>query len=194
MKIGNFVKNLTVAVLLATSILNLTAMEKEQKKWAIDDIKGKYLVIVGGGAPAWVRIKNGNGETFYEKDKKDPIRPPVERVTYNLYKNSDIDNRVLVSGLEPLIIWYDEIQYPLEIKVWSYKNFNDPNDSSSQATYHIEEQDIAKALGTLDASNNIVEVIVGTVPVNEKKVWVYGDRRLPLIEIKNAKELSTAIR
>jgi hypothetical protein len=197
MKMSNFVKNATIALLLTPSIFTMFAMEKEGEKLNYEDIKKNYLIITAvGSMPVWVRIRNTNpngqsGPAFVEEkgrtmtgsssaERKAPIISyRMERDLEYYYKHSSFPNRILVSSSEPLLIPYNQMKYPLRIRAWNFANKDNEDDESSTLKFQLQKNDVddyKSKSQKIEFYGHSAAVGKKGIEVSEKAIWDAMDK------------------
>jgi hypothetical protein len=143
MKIEKLIKSLSLAA--AIIILSMGAMEKESAPLTQDEAKNKYLMIrATSHIPTWIRIKTTDGVAFVEKQERKT--PKIEyqlpdTVSPELYTHSKYNDRLLVSQFEPLLIPYDQMRFPLRVRVWTYAN-KDKSDNDSTKAFTLSQETV----------------------------------------------------
>jgi hypothetical protein len=155
--------NLFIILAFAATALGMSAMEKEKGLLTQDEAKNKYLMIKATSSiPTWIRIKNTDGVAFVEKEgRKNPkVGNLPNSVSPELYAHSKYKDRMLVSEFEPLLIPYDQMRFPLRVRVWTYTN-KDKDDNYSNKSFLLTQEMVEK----LKANGEKIS-IVGRHPHN----------------------------
>jgi|GEM_PF-2920170 len=141
MKINS--KSVLLAVLIGLIVPAIFGMEKPMNSLNLEDVKGKYLMIIGSaGIPSWIRVKNTDGQVYVETmERKEPITSHVGSDIQDLYKNSGFQDRILVSRNEPVLIPYDEIKAPLRVRIWTFDN-KDKDDNAAALAFLVSQKEI----------------------------------------------------
>jgi len=151
MKIEKLIKGLFV--ILAVTALNAVAMEKEGKSgktFTLDDIKNNYLLITNNSQdPLWIRVRNSKGQAYVEKGGRSPVVSSVSSSIRKKYENSVYSNRILVLVDSPVLIPlpYNEKEFPLRIRVWTYENKDNNDDNSSALSFYLDLNDVVNNEG-----------------------------------------------